>query len=132
MKYSITTAKRVVVGVIAVGALSLGSAGIAGANSATASTPASIAASSAANFNCANATKALDKIQSGEAKIAAGLPKLTAWESKLTLAGRTKLAARLQKRITRLESPTFKARLDKASTAIEAKCNVAAPAAAQS
>jgi hypothetical protein len=127
MKYSITTAKRIAVGMVAVGVLSLGSAGIAGADSTTASTPAT-----SASFNCANATKALTRIQTVEGKIASGLPKLTAREAKLTQAGHTKPAARLQKRITRLESSTFKARLDKASAAIEAKCNVAAPAAPQS
>jgi hypothetical protein len=130
MKYSITTAKRIVVGAVVVGALSLGSAGMAGAATTADSTTASTAAPSVGkNFDCANATKVLDRIQSGEAKIAAGLPKLTAREAKLTAAGRTKVAARLQRRITRLESSTFKARLDKASTVIETKCNVTAPAA---
>ena len=116
MKHMIPTAKRVVVGAVAVGALSLGAAGMAGA------TPAKLA-----RFNCANATKVLDRIQTGEAHIAAGLPKLTAAQAQAAAAGHTKRADRLQKRITRLESATFKSRLDKAASAIEAKCNVAAP-----
>ena len=124
MKHMIPTARRVVVGVVAVGALSLGAAGMAGAatTGSTAPTPAKLA-----QFNCANATKVLDRIQTGEAHIAAGLPKLTAAQAQAAAAGHTKRADRLQKRITRLESATFKSRLDKAASAIEAKCNVAAP-----
>ncbi len=126
MKHVIPTAKKLIVGVVAVGALSVGAAGIAGA-----ATPGSSSASPTAThtFNCANAPKVLARIQKAETDIANGLPKLTAAQAKAASAGRTTLAARLQRRITRLESPTFKARLDKATTAIDAKCNVAAPPA---
>jgi hypothetical protein len=123
----IPSAKRLVVGAVAVGALSLGAAGVGGAAgiggaATTATTPAV-----AKHFNCANAAKVLARIDKGEARIAAGLPKLTAAEAKATQAGHAKLAARLQKWITRLESSQFKARLTRASSAIEAKCHVSAP-----
>ncbi len=124
MKHVIPTAKKMIVGVVAVGALSLGAAGMAGA-ATTGIDP--NASARLAHFDCANATKVLDKIQKGEASIASGLPKLTAAQAKAAAAGHTQRADRLQKRITRLESATFKSRLDKAASAIEAKCNVAAP-----
>jgi hypothetical protein len=124
MKHLIPTAKKAIVGVVAVGALSLGAAGAAGAATPAPSTP---AATRLAQFNCANATKVLDRISNGEAHIAAGLPKLTAAQAKAAAAGHTAVADRIQRRITRLESAGFKSRLDKAASAIEAKCNVAAP-----
>jgi hypothetical protein len=64
-----------------------------------------------------------------EAQIAAGLPKLTAAEAKAKANGNTTRATKIQDRITRLESATFKARTDKVSQKIEAKCNVPAPTA---
>jgi hypothetical protein len=126
MKHLIPTAKKLIVGVVAVGALSVGAAGIAGAatTGSTSATPSAVR-----SFNCANAPKVLARIQTAETHIANGLPKLTAAQAKAASAGKTKVAARLQKRITRLESPAFKARLDKATSAIDAKCNVSAPAA---
>ena len=127
MKQVIPTAKKMIVGVVAVGALSLGAAGMAGAATPATSGSSTPAATRLAKFNCDNATKVLDRIQKGEASIAAGLPKLTAAQSKAAAAGNTKRADRLQRRITRLESAAFKTRLDKAAAAIEAKCNVAAP-----
>ena len=74
------------------------------------------------HFNCANADKVLTRIQNGEARIAAGLPKLTAAEAKAKADGNTKRADRLQKEITRFESATFKARLTTATQKIEAAC----------
>jgi hypothetical protein len=121
MQQLIPTVKKAIVGVVAVGALSLGVAGAAGAATPTSATTAS---TRLARFNCANATTVLDRIQKGEADIAAGLPKLTAAQAKAAAAGHTKVADRLQKRITRLESSTFKARLDRVASAIEAKCHV--------
>jgi hypothetical protein len=126
MKHFIPTAKKLIVGVVAVGALTVGAAGMAGAaTTGTASaTPARVH-----TFNCANAPKVLARIQKVEGDIANGLPKLTAAQAKASAAGKTKVAARLQKRITRLESSTFKARLDKITAAIDAKCNVSTPGA---
>jgi hypothetical protein len=126
MKHLIPTAKKLIVGVVAVGALSAGAAGIAGAATTGA---ASVTPARVHNFNCANAPKVLARIQKAEGDIANGLPKLTAAQAKAAAAGRTELASRLQRRITRLESSAFRARLDKATSAIDAKCNVAAPAA---
>ena len=124
MTHVLPTAKKLMVGVVAVGALSVGAAGVAGATTTGSSNP---TPATSAHFNCANATKVLDRIQKGAADIAAGLPKLTAAQAKAAAAGNTKRAERLQKRITRLESATFKARLDKAASLIEAKCHVASP-----
>jgi hypothetical protein len=127
----ITTAIAVAAGSLSFGAVSL--AGAAPAPSSTPPAPSSPAPSTAPStgkgFNCANATKVLDRIQKGEAQIAAGLPKLTAAEAKAKANGNTTRATRIQNRINRLESATFKARLDKMSQKIEAKCNVPAPAA---
>lgn len=123
MKTVIPMARRLAVGAVAVGVLSLGWTGLAGA-AAPMKTPAV-----SSTFKCARATKVLTRIEKGEARIAAGLPKLTAAQAKAQKAGRTKRAAHLEKRITHLKSATFKARLDKATAAIEAKCHVPAPAA---
>ena len=122
MNKLVPATKKLVVGAVAVGALALGTAGVAGA--ATTTTPAPRAA---ATFNCARADRVLTRIHNGDASITAGLPKLTAAEAKANAAGRTKLAAGLQKRITRLESSQFTARLDRLSAAIEAKCPSSAP-----
>jgi hypothetical protein len=117
----IPTLKKLAVGTVAVGALSLGTAGIAGAATTTPSPNVH------RHFTCANAPKVLALIQKGEARIAAGLPKLTAAEAKAKAAGDTARANRIQKRITRLESAQFHTRLTRATAAIEAKCHVAAP-----
>jgi hypothetical protein len=124
MKHFIPTAKKLIVGVVAVGALTVGAAGMAGA-----ATTGTASGTPAHTFNCANAPKVLARIQKVEGDIANGLPKLTAAQAKASAAGKTKVAARLQKRITRLESSTFKARLDKLTSAIDAKCNVSTPGA---
>ena len=121
----IPAAKKAVVGAVAVGALSLGAAGVAGAATAGTTTP--TPSTRLASFNCANAAKVLGRIQMVEGDIAAGLPKLTAAQAKAAAAGHTKLADRLAKRITRLKGATFTNRLDKAASAVEAKCNVPAP-----
>jgi len=121
----IPAAKKLAIGVVAVGALSLGTAGVAGAAASPVAVP-----KVGAHFNCARATKVLTRIQKVESRITAGLPKLNAAEERATKNGKTARAARLEKRITRLESPQLQARLNKASTAIEAKCHVPAPTVA--
>lgn len=123
----ITTAIAVAAGSLSFGAVSL--AGAAPAPSSTPAAPSTPAPSTGKGFNCANATKVLDRIQKGEAQIAAGLPKLTAAEAKAKANGNTARATKIQNRINRLESATFKARLDKISQKIETKCNVPAPTA---
>ncbi len=121
----IPAAKKLAIGVVAVGALSLGTAGIAGAATSSVAVP-----KVGKHFNCARATKVLTRIEKIDSRITAGLPKLKAAEEKATTAGRMARAARLEKRITRLEAPQLQARLTKASAAIEAKCHVPAPATA--
>jgi hypothetical protein len=124
----IPAGKALVVGAVAVGALTLGTAGIAGAAApGTSVSASSVTPAALARFNCANATKALTRIEKVEGRVSAGLPKLKAAEAKANQAGRTRRAARIEKRIKRLESTTFGTRLTKASAAIEAKCHVGAP-----
>jgi hypothetical protein len=118
--------KKLVVGALVAGSLTLGTAGIASAATPT-SSPSAAAPTPAKQFNCDNATKALTRIQKVEGRITAGLPKLTAAQQKASGAGNTKRADRLQKRITRLESPAVKQRLQNLSQKIETKCNVSAP-----
>jgi hypothetical protein len=127
MRHMIPAAKRLIVGAVAVGALSLGAAGVAGSAGAATTGGTATATTAGSHFNCANATRVLGRIQSAESHIAAGLPKLTAAQAKAASAGHTKLAARLQRRITRYESAAFKARLAKISQKIETKCQVTAP-----
>jgi hypothetical protein len=118
--------KKLVVGALVAGSLTLGTAGIASAATPTSSSSAA-APAPAKQINCANATKKLTRIQKVEGRITAGLPKLTAAQQKASGAGNTKRADRLQKRITRLESPAVKQRLQNLSQKIETKCNVSAP-----
>jgi hypothetical protein len=126
--------RKIVVGAAVAGSLTLGLTGTAFASTPTSSpssTPTAPTTAStpapAKQFKCANATKALTRIQKVEGRISAGLPKLTAAQQKASSNGNTKRADRLQKRITRLESATFKQRLQTRSQKIEAKCNVSAP-----
>jgi len=126
---------QAVVGTVAAGTLALGTVGVAGAAAPAAGTTATAplltpGAGKLARFDCTRAPHVLARIQKGEARIASGLPRVTAAEAKAKAAGETRRADRIQKLITRLESPTLKARLDKLAAAIEAKCNVAAPTTA--
>ena len=123
---------------VAAGALSFGASAIADASPSSAPTANHAVANSTAQatrvprvgqkFNCANADKVLARIQKGEARIAAGLPKLTAAQTKAQAAGHTRRAARLQKVITRAKSAAFAARLNNVSQKIETQCHVATPA----
>jgi hypothetical protein len=124
---------RLAVAAVAAGALSLAVSGAAGAAAPalTASTTAPAAHGAAtparagrlAHFSCSRADKALTRIRTAEAGIAAGLPKLHAAESKATAAGNSRRAARIQARITRFERPGVTARLQKLASAVEAKCS---------
>jgi hypothetical protein len=118
--------KQLAVGAMVAGSLTLGTAGMASASTPT-SSPSTTTPAAATQFNCANATKALTRIQKVEGRISAGLPNLTAAQQKAATNGNTKRADRLQKRITRLESASFKQRLQTRSQKIEATCNVSAP-----
>jgi hypothetical protein len=113
------------VGALVGGSLTLLTAGMAVAPTpAGASTPSTPAAT---QFNWANAQKALTRVQKVEGRIDLGLPKLTAAQQRASSNGHTKLAARLQKRITRFESASFKQRLQTRSQKIEMQCNLSAP-----
>ncbi|HEX7444473.1 MAG TPA: hypothetical protein VF320_11320 [Acidimicrobiales bacterium] len=138
MGRTIPPIQKLLVATVAAGTLALGTAGVAGAaapmltassNTPVTTTPQVTAGNGRlSHFSCARAGKALARIQKAEAAIAAGLPKLHAAESKATAAGRTRRAARIQKAISRLGRPGEAARLQRLATAIEAKCNVSAPA----
>jgi hypothetical protein len=82
---------------------------------------------SARHFECANATKALTRIERLQADVAAGLPKLNAAAAKDQAHGHTERADRLKKRIARFEGARYKKRLARTASAIEAKCHVPAP-----
>jgi hypothetical protein len=128
--------KGVAIGVVAAGVLAVGLAGIASASPSVApttathalSTPRSLRHFDVGRFNCADATKALTRIAKVEAHVAAGLPKLTAAQAQAIRNGHPVRARRLERRISRLQSATFGARLTRVSAAIEAKCRVSAPA----
>jgi hypothetical protein len=128
--------KAVAIGVVAAGLLAVGLATIASASPSVAPTttthtrsgPGTLGHFDVGRFNCADATKALTRIGKVEAHVAAGLPKLTAAQAQAARNGHPVRAARLERRISRLESATFGARLTRVSAAIEAKCHVSAPA----
>lgn len=128
MSRVVPTAKRSAVSMASAAVLSLGVGGLAGAATTTSpSTPAPATSPAHRDFKCTRAPRALARIDKAEAQIAAGLPWLHAAEKKAKAAGHTKRADRIQRRITHLESPTAKARLDRLTQAIQAKCGVSAP-----
>jgi hypothetical protein len=129
MKRLVPNVKKLVTGVVAAGALSVGVAGVLGATPAGAAQAAVITSAPkvGAHFNCARATKLQARIARAETQIANGLPALSGRHAKAVAHGNPRRAARLQKLISRLESPQFKAKLVKASQAIEAKCHVSLP-----
>jgi hypothetical protein len=118
------TAKKLVIGAVALGTVTLGTAGVAGADTATATT-----AHPPHHINCARASKALARIQATESHIASGLPKLRAAAAKAQQKGKTTRVDRIKKRISRLENPAYKARLEQRKAKIEAACHASAPSA---
>ena len=80
-----------------------------------------------AHLDCARAPRVLARIGRREAHIAAGLPKLTRAEAKAKAAGKTRRAGRIERLITRLERPAYRARLAAAAAGLEARCHVPAP-----
>jgi hypothetical protein len=129
MNRLVPNAKKLVTGVVAAGALSLALAGGLGAAPAGAATPALLTAAPKVgpHFNCNRAAKVQARIERAETQIAKGFPTLTHRQAKAKARGKTTRANRLQKRLSRLESPQLKEKLTKASQAIEAKCHVALP-----
>jgi hypothetical protein len=137
MSRVVPAAKQLAVGMAAATVLSLGVGGLAGAaTAAPSSTPAPATTPTTPathrHFNCARGPRVLARIQKIDARIKAGLPKLQAAEQKAKTAGHTKAAARIERRISRLERPKTTARLDRLSAAIETKCGVSAPTASSS
>jgi hypothetical protein len=132
MSRVVPAARRVAVGIAAATTLSLGLVTLAGAATATSPSSPSTPTPALRQFNCARAPRVLARIQKVEAQVAAGLPKLHAAETKAKSGGHTKAAARIQRRISRLDSQKRQARLDRRATAIETKCGVTAPAASSS
>ena len=116
------------------GLLSLGSAGVASAaTTATTTGPTTTgsvptgSAPAAHRFTCSRAPKALARITRVENTISRHLPKWEAAEQKATSAGHTKIAARIEKRIHRLQK--IDSRIGTLSHKIEAKCPTGAPGA---
>ena len=116
----IPSGRKVVAALVAVGGLSLGAGGVAGA--------AAPPASPAGHINCARATTKLTRIERTEARIAAGLPRLTRAERRATAKGHPLRAQRIGRTIARLESSATHTRLNRRSAAIESACHVSAPA----
>jgi hypothetical protein len=132
MRTLITVTKRLAVCAVAVGALSLGGTGLAGAASTTSPTV-------KVTVTCARANKVMTRIGKAQARVEARLPKVTAAEAKAQKAGRTgiathlqKLLARMEKRIAHIKSAKVTARLQKAKSALAAKCPAPASGAAGS
>ena len=129
---------KIVATAVVGGALVFGTAEAAGASApaltSTSGTPAATiqltpaAKHRLAHLSCTRATKVLTWIQKTEAGIAAGLPKMHSAEAKATAAGKTRKAFQIGKMITRLGRPGATAQLQRLAVAIEAKCNVTAPA----
>jgi hypothetical protein len=116
----IPSGRKVAAALVAVGALSMGAAGAAGA--ATSSPAPTV------HIDCARATKVLTRIERVEARISAGLPRLTAAEHRATANGHPLRAHHIGRLIARLESSRAHTRLTRRSATIEAACHVSAPA----
>jgi hypothetical protein len=113
-------AARAVLCAVTVSAVALGTGGaaFAGTSTTSGSTPAA-----SRHSTCARASKALSRIDKVEAAVTKRLPKLEAAETRLTTAGHTKRAARVEKRIERLQNANVKA--GARAQKIQAKCPTA-------
>jgi hypothetical protein len=141
MRHRTHAVRRLAAAAVTAGALSLALSGAAGAaapspyatTTATTTVPAvgsavtSASAGRLTHFSCSRADRALTRIRTTEGRIAAGLPKLHAAESRASAAGKTRRAARIQTRIARLERPGVTTRLQGLASAIEAKCSGSTP-----
>ena len=103
------------------GSLALGVAGVAGA-----ATSASSGTSTPTAAQCATAEKVATGIQTLESAAATWVPQAQAREAKATAAGHTKLAARIGKRIARVQK--FETRGTTLLGKISAKCGSATSA----
>jgi len=102
-----------------VGALSLGTAGVASAATAATTTP-------SRHVTCARAPKALARLAKVESAIGTRVTKLQSAEQKLTAAGHTEEAAKVAKRITRLQ------KVDTRATTLTGRIKARCPSAAAS
>jgi hypothetical protein len=111
-------AQKALAATVVCGAVALGTGGAAFATTGT--TNGSGSTTTARHFNCARAPKILARIDKVEAKVTKRLPKLEAAESKASSAGHSKLAARIENRINKLEKVNTK--VAALATKIETKC----------
>ncbi|HXQ74861.1 MAG TPA: hypothetical protein VN791_00090 [Acidimicrobiales bacterium] len=111
-------AAKAVAATVVGGGLALGTGGAAFA--ATPTTGSGSTPAATGHLRCARAPKALARIDKVEAAVTKRLPKLQAAETKLTAAGHTKLAGRVEKRINRMEKVDTK--VAALATKIEARC----------
>jgi hypothetical protein len=112
------------------GVLTVGGAGAAAAASTSTGGPSESSARTTGTYNCANAPHALTRIAKLEAKAQAWVPKAQQRETQATQAGHPKVAARIGRRITRVE--TLEAKGTKLADKIEGLCPGAAPATGSS
>jgi uncharacterized protein HemX len=110
---AIKLAEKAVAATVVCGALALGTGGAAFASTTSTSTV-------PRHHHCVRAPKALAKISKAETALTNRLTKLQSDESKLTSAGHTTLATKVENRITKLEKLQTKASALQAK--IEAKC----------
>jgi hypothetical protein len=121
MKESTMFRKFVAVAALS-GTMALGAVGVASATTPTTATPAATPAVTPANhtIDCTKALARVPKIQAAEAKAATFVTNAQAREAKATAAGHTKLAARIARRITRVQK--LEARGNKILARISAAC----------
>jgi hypothetical protein len=112
-------AAKAVLCAVTVSAVALGTCGAAFAGT----TPSGSTPAASRHITCARASKALSRIDKVEAAVTKRLPKLEAAETRLTTAGHTKRAARVEKRIERLQNANVKA--GARAQKIQAKCPTA-------
>ena len=112
--------KKLAAATVVTGALAMGSVAVAAAAPTPSASPAPAAAPGATHPRCADEPRALARIQQAEGKIATRLTKLATFEQWAQSNDHARLAARIERRIDRLE--TLQARGQARSSKIEARC----------
>jgi hypothetical protein len=110
-------AEKAMAAIVICGALAVGTGGIASAATTT------TAPAATGHHKCARADKALTKVTKAESAIASRLAKWQAAETKQVAAGHTKIAARIEDRITKLQKAQTKA--GSLASKIQTKCPTA-------
>jgi hypothetical protein len=120
-----TLTRTLIAGTAITGALTFGAAGLAGATTPTSSSSPTSSATSPATLatRCAKAEARVPKINAREAKAAAWVTKAEAREVKAKAGGHTKIATRIENRITRVQK--LEARGTTLLARIAAKCGAA-------